>query len=225
MSDSFALNYFRWALAYSDKEVEEGFLHIRKFEEAAFLLKQMSFLDMRRKRLLARGLVRRFHSCAVSILREPTDAEEEELVQWYLQSGTKAFTTGEWRTFKPACGNRLPRPELRRRALASMGGRLGNPAKCDVPGAMVFESPVEGREATIRTFVFLRVRGADLAYFQELWVANGDRTATGISALSWLGITGGPCAWRTVGEGNVEQALEAIRAGGAEFISAVPNLL
>jgi len=71
----------------------------------------------------------------------------------------------------------------------------------------------------------LRVRGADIAYFQEVWNTDGTRIATGISALSWLGIVGGPTNWERVGEENVDQALIALRAGCAEFLSAVPKLL
>jgi hypothetical protein len=228
MSNRFTTNFFRWALEHSNKEIETDFELVRQFAGAGveFFLKEMDGLDTRGKHLLARGLVKRFHFDAVTVLHELSNVEEEELVRCYLEKGTRAFTTGEWQALKPVeIGNRILKPDLRRRLLACVGNTLGNQIPGNMPGSVVFEVPLQSLDASVRTIVVLEGRGIALAYFQELWHPSGPRIATAVSALSWLGITGGPAAWEKVGEGNIERALVAIRNGAAEFIHAAPNLL
>jgi len=103
--------------------------------------------------LLARGLLKRFHTYAVAILGEPVDAGEAELVEWYLESGSQAFMNGEWLAMKPAVSdNRLARPDLRKRLMASVGCMLGERITSNAPGCVIFE--VGFQEKVVRTLVF-----------------------------------------------------------------------
>jgi hypothetical protein len=170
-----------------------------------------------------RGLLGRFHCHAAQVLHESADPEQVELVNRYLERGRLAFTTGEWHDLQPVAGNRLTRRQLRERALSVLRGTLGVRTKYDVPGFLRFDA-LNG-PGSIRTLICLRGRGVDLAYFQEVWGGDGTRIATGISALSLLGITGGPVDWQEAGELNVDAALQALRNGCAEFLSAAPGLL
>jgi hypothetical protein len=226
MNDVFQINFFRWAQAYAEREVEADFPLVRQFKipGVELFLRSMECLDIGKKHLLSRGLLKRYHTLAVDILNEPTDSEETEIVTWYLEKGRLAFMTGEWLRAKPVgSGNRLPRRDLRERLLDFMGGTLGERTKCDVPACVKFEAHLNG--AMVCTSVFIRVRGADLGYFQEVESADGVRIAAFISALGWLGITGGSTDWETVEEGNVDQTLRALRNGCTEFLSAAPALL
>jgi hypothetical protein len=225
MKDAFSVAFFRWAQAYAHGEVENDFPIVRRFQPcAAAFLVSMQELDHRTKHVLADGLLRRFHTHAVALLGLPPDPEEERVVKWYIDRGRSGFATGEWRRLKAAgIGRRLARPELRTRLLHSIGTALGGRRKDAIPGCVLFETILTG--GAVRTHVFLRARGADIAYFQEVFTKDGSRIGTAICPLSWLGIIGGPVSWEEVGEGNVDQAIEAIRVGGLEFLAAVPRLL
>lgn len=221
----FRLRLFHWAEVYARQELEADFPLLRQFDDpaVALFLKQMALLDDRQKRLLMRGLLGRSHCYAVEALHEPVDPEQVQLVEKYLERGTLAFMTGEWRDLHPAIGTRLPKRQLRDRVLLFLGERLGVRTKYDAPGFLRFAAPVG--TASVVTLICIGGRGADLAYFQEVWSGDGSRIATCISALHWLGITGGPVDWEEVGEANIDRALQALRNGCVEFLSAAPGLL
>lgn len=225
VSGSFKLRLFHWAEIYARKQLESGFPLVRQFDQPVtrLFLKHMASLDDRQKRLLMRGLLGRFHCYAVEVLHEPADPEQVQLVERYLERGTLAFTTGEWRDLYPAVGNRLTSWQLRERALSVLGETLGVRTKCDVPGFLHFDAPMA--TGSVRTLICIHGRGADLAYFQEVWEADESRIKTCISALSLLGLTGGAVDWREVGEANVDRALQALRNGCVEFLSGAPSLL
>jgi hypothetical protein len=183
----------------------------------------MQSLGERQKRLLTRGLLGRFHVYAVEVLREPAEPEQVHLVERWLERGTSAFETGEFGELYPAAGARLTRRELREQTLSALGETLGVQTKYDAPGFLRFAVPLG--TASVVTLICIGGRGNDLAYFQEVFSSDGSRIATAISALSLLGITGGPVDWREVGDRNVEAALQALRNGATEFISAAPSIL
>jgi len=114
-------------------------------------------------------------------------------------------------------------PELRKKILARLGDAAGERTRNADPGWLSFEAQIGG--ATVRTLISIKGRGADLSYFQEVLDGGGARLQTCISALSLLGITGGPTAWEKVGQENVDQSLSALRVGCGEFLAAVPGLL
>jgi len=92
VNDEFAIRLFRWAQVYADMELRSDFNLVRQFENSAasFYLKVMETLNPPEKRLLARGVLKRFHSYAVAVLNEPSEQGEAEIVSSYLDQGTLA---------------------------------------------------------------------------------------------------------------------------------------
>jgi hypothetical protein len=77
----FEIRYYLWAISEWEKEINESFPNLRSFK-AGTIWKTYQFMQLLNKSeqlILARGLLKRFHSEAVKILGENCSPEEESL--------------------------------------------------------------------------------------------------------------------------------------------------
>lgn len=77
----FQIRYYLWATSEWNQEIDESFPNLRSFKAgAAWETHQfMQLLDKSQQLILARGLLKRFHSDAVKTLGESCSPEEESL--------------------------------------------------------------------------------------------------------------------------------------------------
>ena len=224
--EPFSIKLYRWSQEYVEKEIVSDFPLIRKFDvlPVKVFLERMKLLNPTERRLFAMALLKRFHVDAVAELNSPNEPTGDALVESYILSARGALITDAWMKANPVISaERLTRLELRERVMELFGEVFGKRIRSNAPGCITFEAAFG--VASLRTLVFLRVRGSDVAYFHEVWGLDGTRVATGISALSWFGIIGGPTSWECVDKENADQVLNALYEGCNEFVSAAPGLL
>jgi hypothetical protein len=77
----FQIRYYLWATSEFEKEIDEAFPNFQSFKSGSFwkTYQFMKRLDKNKQLILARGLLKRFHSDAVKSLGESCSAEEESL--------------------------------------------------------------------------------------------------------------------------------------------------
>lgn len=226
MENQFFVKFYRWSQEYFELEINSDFPVLRRFDLAAarWLIQIMNRLNKEDKHLLAKGLLKRVnHAYISSLLNEPSEPREKAIVEWYIKQGTRSFETGERFRFKSMnIGKQMPKRDIQKQLLASVGKKIGKRTECDVPEFLTFDFSLE--KATVRTCICIGTPMGDLSYHHELIKPDGERIKGFISILSWLGISGATI-WEKVTEDNIDPTLDALFFGCSEFISAVPKLL
>jgi hypothetical protein len=222
--EEFSIAFYAWAKLYAQEEVSRDYKLVRLFEipEVLCFLEATSVLDESKRCLLANGMVKRFHSWAAAVLKDESRGDESAVVDWYLERIRMSFETGRRHRWRVPAGRPIALPQLRKLVVEHLGQRVGVRRATDVPGCL--EYLADYGAVGVRTIILTGSRAA-LTIHQEVLSASGNRAATCINPLSWLGIIGSPVSWKEVGKNNVEGTLRAICCGCTEFLSAIPSIM
>lgn len=192
--DRIAERMYRLALEEFHEQVATGYPRLRQIQSihVSGLLRFVLGLELPKQHALASGLIKRFHTRAVSLTAESPTPEEMALVSelldfdFILPPGKKGWS----------------RSEMRRLLDSALPAIYGPVRYRWFRGECDFSFELHGYE--VRTFLDTHSYASRLSWFHNVNVGGGIELGP-TSYLNWLGIVGSVTSWDTA-----EDELQAI---------------
>jgi len=225
--DRFLINYFRWACAEFDREVDDDFLLLRTVNHPLnrIFLDYVEGRPSGTVRVLGRGLVKRFHKRAVELSGAVlTEEEADALAEWDPIRDRRIVRLPIGARDGLTIPGKGPISEAWTREILSerLTKVCGPGAQWD-PHQWRYERTVDA--CRVRTNIDMSGQRAELTYSHSL--DRGDRPSTlreGIALLSWLGLCG-ETTWRVWEESDVMPVANGLVACCERFVGGLPKML
>jgi hypothetical protein len=227
LRDNFLMKYFRWSLQDCEREVDSRFALLRTINQplTRIFLQCVESKQVDAQRVLARGLVKRFHQKAVELLGESCDAQETEaLHDWDGVRDARLMASGVGgRKGLSRRGTGRIKPAWVREILSDrLAGICGQGREWDRE-QWRYERGFDGW--LIGTNVDLSGGRGEVTYSHSIGKPDeAQKLREGVALLSWLGICG-ETSWRVLDETDVLPASNGLAASCERFFEAVPELL
>jgi hypothetical protein len=230
----FAERYHRSKFKDARRETEEDFPFVRRVRNQTVyrFIEMVEPMDKEERLRLMAALVKRSHKFGLAHVAELITAEDESLIQRYLEydhgeivPGMRArlpiMRDGEHKQMRME-GDSLKLAKIDRRALhraivarlkAVCGPKLGDYGS---RSSSYFERAVGSW--TMRTEFRTGSKFWHFDYSHRLLTPSGLLVGLGISLEHWLGLGGGQTCWKLEDESQVEDAVDALGAICAHFL-------
>jgi hypothetical protein len=217
--DALLARYYRWALADSQREVEQGLPMVRLVRSVGAL----TFIEMMRARskeeqfLIARLLVKWAHKAIAEPLDPLTPDEARNAEAWVQERGNHIARDGYRMANQLAAGQ--PAEVDRRRFASEVKANLANVCgPHEDLGQGVWQHEQSVGDLLVQTRIDVGGRQHQLTYGHTLKI-SGNVWMEHVSLLSWLGIAG-QTHWVLRSESDAAVAAASLRAACAHFLLA-----
>ncbi len=229
VTEEFAVRYYRWASGDFRREIQEDFPFLRRIKGRASLrlMAAMKSLQREEQMRFSTALVKRFHPQALAITGEYLTAEENELVQRYVDSilvPTKEEQEIDRRIQAGTLCLKLNKKELATLINRELQMILGSPSK--VRGSREWWYLASIGDWNVHTNVNVAGRHLyQLDYHHRIGtVDHSCYLAQWATFLSWLGVSS-QTTWDLLTESDTPEAVETLALLCSHFMQAVLDLL
>jgi len=230
----FKVRYYLWAASEFEREIEESLPGFNSFAHGtvAQTAQFMRRLDKPKQRVLAGGLLKRFHPDAAEALGEVC-SEEEEKLRSQRDSYCNMFPLcPAAELVEPGATRLAGKAKLRRTVLTNFKEAFGNRcfdlASVGMDPELDFKMEVAGWVLT--THFEFHARNCQMQYWNDIMSPTKGQyggpamaLAEGICFAGWLGL--GPAIWEWLTEKDIEAACAAVLGFCRRFFDVAPKLL
>jgi len=225
----FAMRYYRWALGDFHREIQEGFPLLRRIKgrSSLRLLAAMEPLQRDEQMRFSTALVKRFHPQAMTITGEGLTAEEDELLQRYVDS--ILVPAKEEREIDRQVQAGTLRLSLNKKEFVTLINRelqmvLGSPSQ--VQGSRELWYATRIGNWNVQTNINVSGRYLyQLDYHHRIGTTDHScYLAQWATFLSWLGVSS-QTTWDLLTQSDVPEAVETLALLCSHFMQAAPRLL